>query len=70
MSIEYKTEGRLLIACEQGNCKSAALTWVKGDTVVRIHNGSNTIELSKSQLRQISEFATEICSDLAPRSDE
>ena len=64
MTIEYKTEGKVLISCERGNSKHVALTWLKGGLHAKLHSGPQIIELSKSQLEQIAEHASQICNDL------
>lgn len=64
MAIEYKTEGKVLIECKKGNVKPVALTWIKGNTEVLLHQGGVTIHLSPSQLNEIKDFTDAICHDL------
>lgn len=67
--IEYQTEGKVLIDCEIGNTADCAFSWRKGSAMAMLHSGACTIELSKSQLKQIAEFAGVIAADLAPAGD-
>lgn len=65
MAIEYKTEGKAVVECPKGRANPVAMTWLKGNTVVALHQGSRgPIELSAHQLRQIRDLVNDICADL------
>lgn len=66
MSIKYKTEGLIQIDCKNNVCSPIALTWIKGEKSLTIHNGSGHFDISKSQLRQILDAGEIIADDLNP----
>lgn len=68
--IEYVTEGKLTIECANGNAKPIAVTWMTGSITATLHGGGAHIELSKSQLSMLADFAASITLDLQPNRVE
>ena len=53
MSIQYKTEGRCEFKTDTPDASTVAITWIKGDTVVTIHQDTAHIRMSKKQLSEL-----------------
>lgn len=50
MSIQYTTEGVLMLP-GGANGDTAKVRWIRGEALIKIHQGSHTIELTAAQFQ-------------------
>ena len=65
MSIKYKTEGSLDLACVEPNSSPVAIRWVNGHQYVTVHNGGCHVQVSRSQLLEFVGCIPDIVKDLS-----
>ena len=69
MTITYKTEGKCILTPSRMSKEGAevvAVTWTNGDDIIYLHQGGNTIKMSKKQLLELSDNADSIADNIQP----
>ena len=67
MAIEYKTEGRIVIApVARMHDKPVALVWTTNANQVRLLQDANTVTLDQHQLRELKGLIETIWDDIGP----
>lgn len=66
LNIKRVTDCNVLLECEVGNGKTAAIIWREGAMDLQLASGGSSIRLTKSQLLQLAEVTPQIAADLVP----
>lgn len=62
--VNYKALGSIDLDCVEPESKPVCMRWETGDSSVTLHGSGNTIQLTPSQLIQISANSQRIIKDL------